>query len=296
MIRQTLLFLSLLSVLSCANDTRGTMLWKIEHNNLSKPSYLFGTYHSRDKEINDLPVKVTQLLASTQALYTETNITKESHEIIQDLMQTSHFTPLKKRLSSSTYKHLQGYIKDSNIPLSEHKLSLFKTWAIALLITNYAESTTDQHILFMDERLVKYAKKISIPSLGLETPKEQLVYFDILSPQEQELLLIDSMNQADNEQYKQALKKWYIKSDLFGFKKLQNTFKDKDPQIQALDEKLFSSLLTERHIRFLQRIHYILQKHPQENYFFAVGAGHLAEENGLIPLLRKKGYQINKVD
>lgn len=296
MIRQTLLFLSLLSVLSCANDTRGTMLWKIEHNNLSKPSYLFGTYHSRDKEINDLPVKVTQLLASTQALYTETNITKKSHKIIQDLMQTSHFIPLKKRLSSSTYKHLKEHIKHSNIPLSENQLSLFKTWAIALLITNYAESTTDQHVLFMDERLIKRATEIPIPSLGLETPKEQLVYFDILSPQEQELLLIDSMNQADNEQYKQALKKWYIKGDLFGFKALQNTFKDKDPQIQALDEKLFSSLLTERNIRFLQRIHYILQKHPQENYFFAVGAGHLAEENGLIILLRNKGYQINKVD
>ncbi len=296
MIRQILLLLSLLSVLSCANDARAIMLWEIKHSNLDKSSYLFGTYHSRDKEINDLPGKVTQVLASTQTLYTETNITKKSHDSIQGFMQTSHLSPLKKRLSSSTYKRLLKYMKNSNIPLSIQELSVFKTWAIALLLINYAESKTNPQVLFMDERLVKSAEDLSIPSLGLETPKEQLVYFEVLSSWEQELLLVDSMNQAENEQYTQALKKWYIKGDLFGFKKLQNTFKDKDTKIQALDEKLFASLLTERNSRFLQRIHLILQKHPQQNYFFAVGAGHLAEENGLIELLRKKGYHINKID
>ena len=296
MIRLILLFLGLLSVLSCANDQRAIMLWKIEHSSLAKPSYLFGTYHSRDKEVNDLPEKITQLLASTQTLYTETDMTKKSHEMIQDFMQTSHLPPLRKRLSSSTYKRLQQHIKSVNIPLWEHTLSVFKTWAIALLLANYAESKMNPHVLFMDERLVKSAKELSMPSLGLETPKEQLVYFDILSPHEQELLLIDSMNQAENEQYTQALKKWYIKGDLSGFRELQETFKDKDPHISALDDKLFASLLIERNTRFLQRIHLILQKHPQENYFFAVGAGHLAEETGLIALLRKKGYRIKKVD
>ena len=296
MIRRILLFLSLLSVLSCANDSRTIMLWKIEHSNLANPSYLFGTYHSGDKEINNLPLKVTEALASTQALYTETTMTKKSHEMIQDFMQASDLLPLRKRLSSSTYKRLQKHIKYSNIPLWEPGLSVFKTWAIALLLANYAESKNNPHVLFMDERLVKSAKDSAIPSLGLETPKEQLVYFDILSPQEQELLLIDSMNQTENQRYTKALKKWYIKGELGEFRELQNTFKDKDPKIRALDEKLFGSLLTERNIRFLQRMHLILQEHPQKNYFFAIGAGHLAEENGLIALLRKKGYQLKKVD
>ncbi len=296
MIQRILLFLSLLSVLSCANETRAIMLWKIEHNTLAKPSYLFGTYHSRDKEINDLPQRIIQILASIQTLYTETNMTKRSHKIIQDFMQDPLLPPLKKRLSSSTYKRLQTHIKRSDIPLSTHKLSLFKTWAIALLITNYAEATTNPHLLFMDEHLVKSARNLSILSLGLETPKEQLIYFDVLSTQEQELLLLDSMNQTDNTQYTQALKQWYIKGDLSGFGALQDTFRDKDPKMRQLDEKLFASLLTERNIRFLNRIHHILQKDPQQNYFFAVGAGHLAEENGLIALLRNKGYQISKVN
>jgi len=296
MIRRILLFLSLLSILSFANEARVIMLWKIEHSNLAKPSFLFGTYHSRDKEINDLPRKVLQVLESTQTLYTETTMTKKSHESIQDFMQASHLLPLRKRLSSSTYKRLQEYINSENIPLTEHQLSLFKTWAIALLLTNYAESKTNPQVLFMDERLVKSAKERSIPSLGLETPEEQLIYFNILTSQEQELLLIDSMNQAKNDPYSKALKKWYIKGELQGFSALQDSFKDKDPHINALDDKLLDSLLTERNTRFLERIHLILQKHPKENYFFAVGAGHLAEKNGLIQALRNKGYRINKVN
>lgn len=296
MIQRILLLISLLSVLCSANETRAAMLWKIEHITLAKPSYLFGTYHSRDKEINNLPMRVTQVLASTQTLYTETNMTKRSHKIIQDFMQDPHLLPLKKRLSSSTYKRLQAHIKDSHIPLSTHQLSLFKTWAIALLLTNFVEAATTPGLLFMDEHLVKSAEHLSMPALGLETPKEQLIYFDVLSPKEQELLLIDSMNQTDNTQYTEALKQWYIKGELSGFSALQETFKDTNPKMRQLDEKLFSSLLTERNIRFLNRIHDILQKDPQQNYFFAVGAGHLAEENGLIALLRNKGYQISKVN
>ncbi len=296
MIQRTVLFFSLLSLLSYANDSRAMMLWEIEHKSLAKPSFLFGTYHSRDKKINDLPVKVLQVLASTQTLYTETNMTNESRLSIQTFMQSPHAIPLKKRLSASTYRRLQRYIHTADIPLSTRQLSTFKTWAIALLLNNHAESKGDTDTLFMDEHLVAYANKSAVLSLGLETPKEQLIYFDDLSSQEQELLLIDSMNQTENDSYKQALKTWYINGELSGFKEIQETFKDNDPTIRALDDKLFASLLTERNARFIQRMHRILQKNPMENYFFAIGAGHLADVNGLIEGLRKKGYKLQKAD
>lgn len=296
MIQQAVLFLSLLSLLTYANDSRTIMLWKIEHRSLAKPSFLFGTYHSRDKKINDLPGKVLQVLASTQTLYTETNMTDKSRLTIQTFMQSPHAIPLRKRLNASTYRRLQKHIHTSNIPLSTRQLSAFKTWAIALLLNNHAESKGDTDTLFMDERLVAYAHKAAVLSLGLETPQEQLIYFEDLSSQEQELLLVDSMNQTENDSYKQALKTWYINGELSGFKEIQETFKDCDPTISVLDDKLFDFLLTERNARFIQRMHRILQKNPQENYFFAIGAGHLAGVNGLIEGLRKKGYQLQKAD
>jgi len=271
------------------------MLWEIQHSKLTKISYLFGTYHSRDKHINDLPDKVTHLLASTQTLYTETKLTNKSQKTIHEYMQTSHLSSLKSRLSSSVYTRLQAYIKNQQLPFSAQILSVYKTWAIALLITNHADSQTNTQHLFMDQQLVKSAQNLSIPSLGLETPQEQLIYFDQLTPDEQELLLIDSINQTQNTQYAKALKQWYMKGSLEGFRQLQDTFKDTDKKMQQLDTKLFSSLLTHRNIRFLKRIDLLLQKNPEKNYFFAVGAGHLAEENGLVELLKKSGYLLKKV-
>ena len=296
MIQRILFFISLISVLSCAKDARGIMLWEIAHSSLAKPSYLFGTYHSRDKELNKLPPKITRLLLTTQALYTETDLTKKSQEIVQNLMQSPNLLPLKKRLSPSTYKRLQHHIKKSHIPFTEQTLRTYKTWAIAILLTHYNESTTNAQTLFMDERLVHHATQNAMVSLGLETPKEQLSYFDLLSSQEQELLLLDSMNQIEDTQYTKALKEWYVKGEISGFNALQKRFEDRDPQIRLLDEKLFASLLTERNFRFLKRIDTILQNNPQKNFFFAIGAGHLAEDNGLISLLRKKGYRISKID
>ena len=296
MIQRTLHILVLLSLLTFANEPKTMMLWKVEHDTLAKPSYLFGTFHTADKEINDLPRKVMALLITTETLYTETNITQKSYETIQTFIKSSKLLPLKSRLSPSIYNDLKRHLTEFNIPFSEHGLSLFKTWAIALLLTKHAESATNPHALFMDERLVKYAIEHSVLSLGLETPIEQLIYFDRLTFQEQELLLFDAMRQIDDDQYIKALKAWYIKGNLSGFRELQHQFQDQDPDIRKLDEKLFASLLQERNRRFVQRIDLILQTNPKKNYFFAVGVGHLAEDNGLIALLEAKGYRLRKVD
>ena len=296
MIHRIVHFLILLSMITFANEPKTIMLWKVEHHNLAKSSYLFGTFHTADKKINELPGKVMSLLISTETLYTETNITQKSYETIQTFMKSPELLPLKSRLSPSIYKDLKQHLTQLNTPFSEHGLSLFKTWAIALILTKHAESATNPHALFMDERLVKYAIEHSVPSLGLETPIEQLIYFDRLTFQEQELLLFDAMRQIDDDQYMQALKAWYIKGNLSGFKELQHQFQDKDPNIRRLDEKLFASLLNERNSRFAQRIDLVLQTNPKKNHFFAIGVGHLAEENGLITLLEAKGYRLSKVD
>lgn len=296
MLQRITLIFSFLSILSLADEPRAVMLWKIEHKLLSETSYLFGTYHSRDKEINAIPPKVMKLLSTTQKLYTETELTHENYAWVQNFMRDSNLRNLEHRLSAPVYKRLQTFIEDFSLPLSIDQLSLFKTWAISLLLMNYAESKTAAHVLFMDERLVAYAKEKEIPALGLETAKEQLFYFDTLSRKEQEYLLTDSMNQLENDHYTDALKQWYIKGDIEGFNQLQQRFKDKNPNIEALDTKLFSLLLTERNIRFFQRMDAVLKNDPHKNYFFAVGAAHLAEKNGLVSLLRKAGYTVSKVE
>ena len=103
------------------------------------------------------------------------------------------------------------------------------------------------------------------------------------------------MNQTENNVYQEAIKAWYKKGKLVGFDTLQEEFKDPNPDIQKLDEKLYQSLLIERNTRFSMRIQRLLLQFPSKNFFFAIGAGHFPLKSGLIHLLTNKGYQLRKI-
>jgi uncharacterized protein YbaP (TraB family) len=51
-------------------------------------------------------------------------------------------------------------------------------------------------------------------------------------------------------------------------------------------------LLSERNKKWIHKIESFAKDKPT---FFGVGAGHLAGENGVITLLRKKGYRVTAV-
>ena len=148
----------------------------------------------------------------------------------------------------------------------------------------------------MDQHLAKLAQKKNIKHQGLETPLEQLQYFDNLSLIQQEQFLIDVILQQDDTRYSDALKEWYIKGDEQGFLKLQEEFSSLDPQQKQLDDLLIKGLLHERNKKLTKRIDILLQHQPTLQYFFAIGAGHMSGESGIVQSLRKRGYRIEKID
>ena len=62
----------------------------------------------------------------------------------------------------------------------------------------------------------------------------------------------------------------------------------------ALYPNAYKSIIVDRNISMALVLDSVLQK-MENNLFVAVGAGHLAGENGLINLLRGKGYSIRKM-
>ena len=296
MIKHLLLLLSFL-ILSAAEDlsTKSPMLWEISGGTLEKPSYLFGTFHSRDPDINMLHPSVLSVLDRSNRLYTEITMNNKSSMEVLTFIKLQDPILLEERLQPKTLELLLIYIKTSRSELNLKKLSYFKTWGIALMIGN-EEERNDPHALFMDERLVEYAKKQQIAQAGLETVSEQLSYFENLSNMEQEQLLLDTLDQEENTNYKEALKSWYQKGCAKGFFALQKRFASNDPKQQQLDKKLIEGLLAERNSRFTERIGLLFQKKFPHTYFFAIGAGHLSGEEGLLIRLEQLGYRVKKVN
>ena len=292
-----LTFLTFLFFTACSqSDISSPMLWKITGNNIKKPSYLFGTFHTKDPSINNLPYSVTSSLSRSQRLYTEISISKKSTNKIVNFSKLSKPSILKKRLHPKTIKKLLAHLKKTKSQQTLKTLSLYKTWSIALMLLNQTEDKEFPNALFMDETLIAYAKKKHIKQAALETPLEQLKYFDMLNASLQEQLLLDTLHQEVDNTYTQALKVWYLKGKAKGFYTLQARFSSSNPKQQKLDKTLNKGLLIGRNTRFTRRINILLQNNSSLSYFFAIGAGHMSGEKGIIKSLRVRGYTIKKID
>jgi len=62
----------------------------------------------------------------------------------------------------------------------------------------------------------------------------------------------------------------------------------KYPQFQAIHKKLF----TERNIDMADNVAGFLK--GQGTYFVVVGAGHMVNDDGIVSLLQKKGYNVER--
>ena len=290
--------IGLLVLLSACNQNTGysPMLWEISGKQLEVPSYIFGTFHTKDPTINTFPSSVLIALNKSQRLYTEIPMSDKSTKEVLLFSKMPHPLALKLRLHPKTIKLLLKHLKKNKLPYTMRTLKPFKTWAIALILSNHKEKTNYPNRLFMDEKLVLAAQKKHIKQVALETPVEQLNYFDILSSSQQEQLLVDTLTQHDNSNYENALKSWYTQGEKKGFFAIQTRFASQNPKQQKLDTILRQGLLLERNLRFTRRIDILLQNKTKLRYFFAIGAGHMSGEKGIIRNLKRLGYSIKKIN
>jgi len=284
----------LLSLYACTpTNTYSPMLWEITNTKLKKSSYLFGTFHTKDPSLNQLNPEVYTSLKKVQRLYTEFAMTPQNMQKIISFSKLKRAIALKKRLHSHTLKKIIHFLKKNRSKLTLKSLAKYKTWAIAIILSN---QSVRNNTPFMDENLVSYAKKKKIKTSGLESPKEQLAYFDTLSASLQEQLLLDTLKKETNQNYKNALITWYKKGKADGFLKLQKRFVSHNIKQKKLDKILIDTLLIKRNIRFARRIDILLKNHSKYTYFFAIGAGHMSGKQGIIQKLKDLGYSVKKVD
>jgi len=93
-----------------------------------------------------------------------------------------------------------------------------------------------------------------------------------------------SFNAVNSMQEKMI--EFYIKGDISSLDRMMRVS-------LALYPGMYEDLIVERNINMIKGLDSLLKMNP---VFCAVGAGHLAGEEGLINLLRKKGYRLRKVN
>jgi uncharacterized protein YbaP (TraB family) len=151
-----------------------------------------------------------------------------------------------------------------------------------LLEIDFNNETEKDNKIMMDSDLQSLAKKQKIKIEGLETAAEQLGAISKVSIEEQIYSLKVAIEQKENNNLA-YLTTIYLKNNLDELYKWLS-------ENMSVEQKTI--LLDNRNIIMTDRLIPLIQKNST---LIAVGAGHLGGENGIINLLRKKGYVVEDV-
>ena len=258
-----------------------SLLWQVSGKGLTRPSYIFGTFHLLCKDDIHFSDQLKNAVKAANEVYLELDLDDPSTMLGGLLyMNMKDGKKLKDLYTPEEYKKVESYFNDSlHMPIM--MLQTMKPYFLVALL--YPKMMNCKTASGVEEELMKIAKENKKEIKGLETIQMQASVFDSIPYewQAKELLKnIDSFPFYKNE----------FDTMLQLYKKQELTAMEKSLAKSELgSEKYEGILLTQRNTNWVRQLKSIMKK---ESVFVAVGAGHLVGARGLISLLRKEGYTV----
>ena len=262
------------------------LLWKITGNGLKNPSYLYGTMHTSDARILRQGDKALPYLEQTKQYAMELD-PKESFNIamLEKVMMGKGYS-LKKMIPEREYKLIDSLVEKStgvSLALFDNISPVFISAIVEADGSGLQKNTTGES--FLDTYLSEKAAKKKKTVVGIETVDEQIGALNVLSYQEQADLLVDAVHDLEKGADTGGdMVKYYLEQNLDSIAEMDAT--------ADMPPKLYRALVTDRNKRMAERIGDMAHK---QSTFAAVGALHLPGNEGVITLLREKGYTVEAV-
>jgi uncharacterized protein len=257
-------------------------LWKISGNGLKKDSYLYGTIHVICEEDVVIQDNLAVVFEQIDKLFLELDLSDPG--IMQTLMAKS-IDPGMVEIYSEFDPEIATQIDiilNETMGMGFDQMKMMKPFVLmGILAQAFFEcvAKTSYEAVFM-KMAKEQDRQIAIK--GLETVDFQLSLFDSIPLEEQlESLREIVRDREESRVFMENMARLYKQQDLTGLYKLI----EKEDTFAEFSEEL----LTKRNIAWIP----VIEKSMKSgSCLFAVGAGHLPGENGVIELLRAKGYKV----
>lgn len=274
-----------------STQLENALLWKIEGKDLKQASYLYGTIHMIAKEDFFLTDATKEMFKKTDQVTFEINMEEMNDMGAQLSLMMNAFmknnTTLKDLLSEEDYDIVGKHFKEMGLPLM--MLERIKPMFLSVFASGDMDMTGlgNGSMVSYEMKLMDIAKEQDKAIAGLETAEYQMSMFDSIPYTAQANMLVESIKAGDqgDDQFKNMVE-LYKNQDL----KAMGEMISSDAEGIANYEEL---LLKNRNRNWIPIMGKMMLEKPT---FFAVGAGHLAGEEGVIKLLRKEGYQVTAID
>jgi len=282
--------LAALTVCTTSAQTAATgksFLWKVHSG--QKVLYLAGSVHALGADSYPLSAAYESAFNSSGTLVEEINLAEAEQLAAAPLLLSKGLYTDGRTFESAVGKDTATLVatrlKATGIPME--MIRTMKPWMVMLLITAFeAQKAGLDAALGLDKYFFDKARGASKPVLALETAESQIDRFDKMPETLQEQMLRSTLTELDSQQNSVAamINAWKT-GDAAALEKMS---------LSSFDgyRGAYSSLIVERNNNWVPQIEACMAK-PQP-CFVVVGAAHLIGPDGLLTLLKKKGYQIEQ--
>ena len=271
------------------------MLWRIEG---PKPSYVLGTIHLPNPAVARIDAQVNEAIAASDIVLTEVAFDAAT---ITDAAKDM-FLPPDKKLADLLPEDLHREIVaefERIMPTNGPRLiERVKIMYVNVLLGMLEEQLKNPGVAPLDMLIATRAGALAKKTGGLETVAEQMAVMNAFTNEEQITMLRDAvrilkdMRKAGTDPIKEMTAA-YRSGDLAALDKVMNDYLRKGDK--ATGEKFIRILLTERNHLMAERATARMKAEPDKAFLFAVGAGHLYGDEGLLKLLEKAGCKLVRV-
>jgi hypothetical protein len=269
---------------STRQDSDNTLLWKVERSGL-RPSYVFATINSEDPRIAQLPPAVVRAFQLSDVFAMEMIPDRAALARMSAAMFIASGPDLKSLLGEGPFNKAAALV--SRYGIAPRVLLKLKPWVVFTALT----MPKPEDGIFLDVILYGAALSDGKNVHGLETADEQISIFEGIPVDDQVAILKDVIDHYSLfSRINKEMVRRYTRGDLNGVAALQDEYLATDDQ--RLIHAFKQHVIDEHNLRIVNRI---LPRIEEQNAFIAIDAGLLPGAQGVLHLLRQRGYRISPV-
>lgn len=269
--------------------TDKALLWKVTGNGLETPSYVYGTIHMIGRDDYFLTESAKKAFESVKHVAFEidmedmTDMSKMMPLMMKAFMVGD--TTLKDLLTEEEYTQVSEHFQQVGLPMmfvdriKPMFLSVMGGGEDMMSLNPNAESS----MVSYEMEFMKMAQEREMDIDGLETAEFQMSMFDSIPYRVQAKMLMEAINAEGGgatDQFDEMVR-LYKDQDIHAMQSMM----DEEGGIAGYEDLL----LVRRNRNWIPIMEEAMKQRPT---FFAVGAGHLGGEEGVIALLREAGYTV----
>lgn len=285
-----LIFLATALVSRAQEKIENALLWKISGNGLQEESFLFGTIHMISREDFFLPQGMEQSFNKTKALVMELDMSEaggmEQLLPVMDKVFMREDTTLQDLLNQNEYKQVEAFMESMGLPmiLFDRMKPLFLSAMVSPDMN--PETFRNGETKSYEIELSEWAKKEKKLIKGLESVEFQISIFDSIPYAVQARMLMQAIQSStEGNNTMQKMVELYKSQNLMALHALI------DSESEGM-KPYMHLMLNNRNEKWIPEM---IKNMQQMSCFFAVGAGHLSGQKGLIQLLRDQNYRLEPI-